>query len=148
MNLKGPARHHREVGEIVNLTFGEVIEKRVLLHECIELIIIWSLLAYTLAKCVSWKLLFSGDLPYLGRNHGREDCGVLGLRPEYLHLLHLREGDDLSLSEREASSLEETRPINLGKSFLANLGWVLQDLREKRVGLVDIHRNAPHGRIH
>ena len=147
MDLESPSTHHWEVGEIVNLTFGEVIEKRVLLHECIELIIIWSLLAYTLAKCVSWKLLFSGDLPYLGRNHGREDCWVLGLRPEDLHLLHLREGDDLSLTEWESTALEETRSVDLGKSLLTKLGRVLEDLREKRVGLVDIHRNAPHGRI-
>lgn len=147
MDLEGLARHHREVGEVIHLTLGEVIEKWIALYEMIELLVVWSLLAHALSQCICRKLLLPGSLPYLGSDRGREDRRVLGLRPEDLHLLHLREGDDLPLTKWESTALEETCSVDLGKGLLTKLGRVLEDLREKRVGLVDIHKNIPHGRI-
>ena len=148
MDLEGLARHHREVGEVIHLTLSEVIEKWIALYELIELLVVWSILAHALAQCICRKLLLSGSLPYLGSNRGREDRRVLGLRPEDLHLLHLREGDDLSLTEWESTALEETCSVDLSKSLLTKLCRVLEDFREKRVGLVNIHKNIPHGRIY
>ena len=148
MDLEGLARHHREVGEVIHLTLSEVIEKWIALYELIELLVVWSILAHALAQCVCRKLLLSDSLPYLGSNRGREDRRVLGLRPEDLHLLHLREGDDLPLTEWESTALEETCSVDLSKSLLTKLCRVLEDLREKRVGLVNIHKNIPHGRIY
>lgn len=148
MDLEGLARHHREVGEIIHLTLSEVVEEWIALYELIELIVVWSILAHALAQCICRKLLLSGSLSYLGSDRGREDRRVLSLRPEDLHLLHLREGDDLSLTEWESATLEETCSVDLSKSLLTKLCRVLEDLREKRIGLVNIHKNIPHGRIY
>ena len=148
MNPEGSTRHQREVGEVIHLTLSEVIEKWIALYEPIELLVVWSILAYTLSKCVCRELLLSEGLPYPGSDQGREDCSILDLRPEDPHVFHLREGNDLSFTEWESAALEETCSVDLGKGFLAKLCRVLKDLREKRIGLVNIHTNIPHGRIH
>lgn len=140
MDLKGLARHHREVGEVIHLALREVVEKWIILYELIELLVVWSILCNALAKCICRKLLLASHLSKCGCNHSREVRRLLGLRPEDPHLFHLREGDDLSVAEWESTAFEEARLVQLGESLLTELCSVLEDLRKKRVSLVNIHK--------